>query len=74
MNELKKCPFCGKNIAECCTVAEVNLTDYDSDDYDFDSTHYTVVCSYNDGGCGASVGSWYESEEDAVEAWNDRAE
>ena len=73
MNELKKCPFCGENVAGCYTLAEVLLTDYDSGNYDYDSTHYTVICDYSNGGCGASIGQYYESEEEATEAWNKRA-
>ena len=72
MNEFKKCPFCGKNVAECCTIAECIFTDCDSEDYDFDSTHYTVICKYNNGGCGESIGKYYESEEEAIDAWNSR--
>ena len=69
MNEFKKCPFCGKNVAGCYTLAEALLTDCD-----YDLTHYTVICDYSNGGCGASIGQYYKSEEEASEAWNNRVE
>lgn len=73
MDELKSCPFCGKTVANCCTVAECDMTDFDSADYIYNSMHYTVVCNYNKGGCGASCGGYHSNEESAIEAWNRRA-
>lgn len=75
MSELLSCPFCGKSVA-------VIMDDYGEclerwgDEFDesgLEATDYkAVVCSFSDGGCGAS-GGWRKTEEEAVEAWNRRA-
>lgn len=71
-NELKPCPFCGRKVATCDTVAAVSLTDVGETDYEWESRHYVVVCDYKKGGCGASTGKWYTAPEKAIEAWNRR--
>lgn len=68
MMELKPCPFCGKSVAESGTIADLLITDDD-----WDEAHYSVICNYNNGGCGMMLGYWYETEEDARNAWNRRA-
>ena len=73
MNELKPCPFCGGTRLFVGTVAEIEMQDENHEDYVFNRQHYAVVCNYNDGGCGASSGVVYKSEEGAIEAWNRRA-
>ena len=42
-------------------------------DYEFNSQHYIVVCDYSEGGCGASTGGSARTEEEAIKAWNRRA-
>lgn len=58
MSELKSCPFCG---GEARVVKDGRWTDQ--------SVIYAVVC----GECHA-MSRWCESEEEAIEAWNTRAE
>ena len=72
--ELKPCPFCGKSVADCGTIAEHEFTDTDSPHYYYDISHYDVICNVNDGGCGASTGKCYDTPELASEAWNRRAD
>ena len=73
MTELKPCPFCGsKKAPRALTVAECELMDSDDYDYEWSSKHFTVVCNMFKGGCGASVNSSNETEEEAIEAWNRR--
>lgn len=72
MSELKPCPFCGKTVANVATVAEHEYTDKDSVGYGFASTHFDVVCDYENGGCGASTGKQYDTPEEAIDAWNRR--
>ena len=75
MNELKSCPFCGKDVADVALVGEHEYADQDegAPDYSFFWTHYDVVCDYSKGGCGASTGKQYKTPEEAAEAWNRRA-
>ena len=40
---------------------------------DTDILYFAYVCSVNHGGCGATTG-YYETEEEAIEAWNRRAD
>lgn len=70
--ELKPCPFCGKTVAFCATVAEIELVDEDDYRYDSFANQYQVCCDYQNGGCGSCTGS-HQSEDDAIEAWNRRA-
>lgn len=69
--ELKPCPFCKTRRAELLTLAEIELIDNPTE---YQMSHYGVVCDYQSGGCGASTGWQYASEEDAIEAWNRRAD
>lgn len=73
-DELKPCPFCGKAVANVGTVAEHEYMDKDSLGYEFSSTHFDVVCDYENGGCGASTGKQYATPEEAIDAWNNRVE
>lgn len=72
MERLKSCPFCGKNVAEVGTVADIELMDRDNTAYYWASEHYQVVCDYTRGGCGATTGAQSKGPEDAIEAWNRR--
>ena len=71
-NELRECPFCGKRVAVCETVADINCMDDDSSDYDWAIGHYAVVCNFNKGGCGACTGLNFQTREKAIQAWNRR--
>ena len=73
MAELKPCPFCGKNVPNVGTIADHEFTCEDDMSYEYDSTHFDVVCAATAGGCGASTGKRYETPEEAIEAWNRRA-
>lgn len=59
MDELKPCPFCGEQ-------AEV---------YETPSNGYTIVARHDDCCCFSNLmwGRGYETEEEAIEAWNRRA-
>lgn len=71
---LKPCPFCGSGTApETETLAESECLD-EEEATEFKQTHFTVVCNYSHGGCGASTGGLCESEEEAAARWNTRAE
>ena len=59
--ELKPCPFCGNEKLEI------------ADSWNGRYHGKVVNCNYLDGGCGANSGS-RETEAEAVEAWNRRAE
>lgn len=72
-HELKPCPFCGKSVAVCCTLAEVECIDKDHPYYALASKQYDVVCNYNNGGCGASCGGSHRTPESAIKHWNRRA-
>lgn len=71
--KLKPCPFCGKNVADLGTVAEQELLDSDNENYALYSSLYSVECNFLNGGCGASIGQFYDHPEQAAEAWNRRA-
>lgn len=73
MDKLEACPFCGKNVALCDTVAEILFTDSDDPDYEWNSSHYAVVCDFIKGGCGSMTGCNNETPEAAAAAWNRRA-
>lgn len=65
MNELKPCPFCGKDKAVILKEPifwEGNLNGY----------QYQVVCDIQNEGCGASAG-YRDTIKDAKNAWNRRA-
>lgn len=70
---LKPCPFCGSEAApEIFTLAEIACLDED-EATEFELSHFSVVCNYSRGGCGASTGGICETEEEAAERWNQRA-
>ena len=69
--KIKRCPFCGKEVAYCGTVAGIKLMDDDNPDYEWAKDRYAVVCNYNAGGCGTMTRG-YMTEEAAVMAWNRR--
>ena len=73
MEKLKECPFCGKKVAKYTTAAELEMCVKDVYCYEADCTMKAVVCGVQDGGCGASTG-FFTSEEEAVTAWNRRAD
>ena len=73
MAELKPCPFCGGTKIWIGTIAESEMQDENHPDYEFNSEHYTVVCDYSEGGCGASTGGSARTKEAAIKAWNRRA-
>lgn len=58
---LRRCPFCGYDSP---TITICKGKDGWRD-------RYTVICRYDEGGCGAESGM-YHSEVEAVEAWNKR--
>lgn len=77
---LKKCPFCGKKVAEMLNAHDLEECGNFEDDrcpceqYEDAGKceFHTVVCSMNKGGCGASSG-YFATEEMAAQAWNERA-
>lgn len=69
MMELKPCPFCGNKNLIVNTIDKVPLNDEPDE---WEKTHYTVNCPYNDGGCGTTIAWVYDTAEEAVEAWNRR--
>lgn len=78
--KLKPCPFCGAKatiITNAHELKECANFDYDNcpcNEYEGGScSYYTIVCSVNNDGCGASSG-YYPTIEQAINAWNRRAE
>ena len=69
---MKPCPFCGGTKLFVGTIAEIEMQDEDHEDFAFNRQLYSVVCDYQEGGCGASVGGCRRSEQEAIEAWNRR--
>lgn len=67
--KLKPCPFCGKRVAVAGTISEIEYLD-DDEGNSFENSHYMVCCSFNKGGCGSSTGVFWETKEDAINAWN----
>ena len=63
MDDLKPCPFCGEKepVRFMTRKGKDGFRDY-----------FYVLCEYDTGGCGASSG-WHHYEDDAVDAWNNRA-
>ena len=83
MSEIKlsKCPFCGADVAEMSNAHDLEeCANFEDDRCPCEQYEeagqcqfHTVVCSINNGGCGASSG-YYETEESAAQAWNSRAD
>lgn len=71
---LKPCPFCGGTKLFVGTIAESEGQDSTYPDYDYNCQLYTVVCSFTAGGCGAATGGTCHTEDEAIEAWNRRAD
>lgn len=67
--QLQRCPFCGMDVAEIFTQSEQfgkewgNMEPY--------AERYTIVCSWNRNGCGATCG-FHDTIADAVSRWNTR--
>lgn len=62
MNELKPCPFCGAK-------AEIFLHGFYSEKtQDFNDKTYGVICD----SCGSQGYQFYETEQQAIDAWNRR--
>jgi len=61
--DLKPCPFCGDGHAPT-SIVRLGKNGW--------RDHHAVLCDYGAGGCGAESG-WYHSREEAIEAWNRRA-
>ena len=76
MSELKPCPFCGGANAEVIDEIEEYLEkwgdEFDESGLDVGRPSKAVVCPCTKGGCGA-IGGWRETEAEAIEAWNRRA-
>lgn len=66
MSELKPCPFCGEGKPELQDSGDPSTTAYDH-------SFCSIVCSTYEGGCGA-VGGWKPTAQEAIEAWNKRAD
>lgn len=74
--KLKSCPFCGKSVAEIDDAKELGGCPYydDCDQAEYEQCEmHSVVCNVHRGGCGASSGYFFTAEE-AISAWNRRAE
>lgn len=72
MKRLEKCPCCGSDVAFVGTVAEIDYVECDEDIPVWAEEHWTVVCDYLKGGCGASTSGRYKTPEEAIAAWNGR--
>ena len=70
--QLIPCPFCGGTKIWIGTIAECEMQDKNHPDYEYNSDHYTVVCDFSGGGCGASTGGSARTKEAAIRAWNKR--
>lgn len=62
--ELKPCPFCGYKRPILRKIFAKN---------DGWRDRYSVLCNYDEGGCGAE-GGWRHYAEEAIMVWNRRAE
>lgn len=74
---LKKCPFCGSKAVKLTTARELEECANFEDCEDYESSdscpYIAVVCDFTEGGCGATSG-YKVNEDEAVKAWNNRAE
>lgn len=71
MTKLKPCPFCGKqDPVHVADSNEINGALPSDENYKFNPYH-AVVCSFTDGGCGAT-GGYRRTKCEAIEAWNIR--
>jgi Lar family restriction alleviation protein len=61
---LLRCPFCGTESAEMITQEELW-------GYPMNATRFTVCCSRERGGCGATCG-FHETKAHAATRWNTR--
>lgn len=77
MINLKPCPFCGNKFVELSNARELeDCMNFEECPECFEPSQsscnlYIVVCSVNEGGCGASSG-YHTTAEKAIEAWNRR--
>lgn len=67
---LNPCPFCGKDVSVFTNCQELELCS--GEVCRADSHYYCVVCSFHNGGCGASSG-FHPTCREAAEAWNKRS-
>jgi hypothetical protein len=72
MNEIERCPFCDKNVAETSNCKELEGCGH-IEGCPATGPYVCVVCNMHEGGCGASSG-YYDSEAKAIAAWNRRTE
>ena len=73
MDKLEACPFCGADVAQIGTVAEILDTEPNDPNYEWNLIHYAVVCDFRIGGCGSMTGCNNDTPEAAAAAWNRRA-
>lgn len=64
--DLLPCPFCGK-------LETIIMVDVPAEKHERVYRVYRVVCSFVNGGCGASTGWNHETPEEAAKEWNTRA-
>lgn len=64
--QLQRCPFCGKDES----LEVVKQSDL-WNDYELPVERFTVVCSWNKKGCGATCG-FHSTKQKAVSRWNTR--
>ena len=62
MKPIKRCPFCGNYARIIIRQGKDGWRD-----------RYSVLCDYENGGCGAESG-WYHSREEAIDSWNKRVD